>query len=90
MQRFQQDSLKSKIRLISLENKAVELEIKNNSLEQYGRRNNLEIEGRPSSISDELEKTAVGILNSINADIDSSDMEDWHSMGKSKKTEMEN
>ena len=90
MQRFQQDSLKSKIRLISLENKADELEIKNNSLEQYGRRNNLEIEGIPSSISDELEKTAVGILNSINADIDSSDMEDWHSMGKSKKTEMEN
>ena len=90
MQCFQQDSLKSKIRLISLENKAVELEIKNNSLEQYGRRNNLEIEGIPSSISDELEKTAVGILNSINADIDSSDMEDWHSMGKSKKTEMEN
>ena len=39
---------------------------RNNSLEQCGRRSNLEIEGIPTSISDdELEKTAVGILNSI-------------------------
>ena len=84
IQHFQESTLKSKKRLISLENEAVELEIKNNSLEQYGRNNNLEMTGIPTTISeDELEKTAVGILHSINVDIDSSNVEVCHYMDKS-------
>ena len=67
-----------------LEDNVVQLEIKNNSLEQYGR-NNLEIEVILTNISDdELEKTAVVILNSININLDSFDMEACHRIGRSK------
>ena len=59
------------------------MEIKNNSLKEYARRNNLEIEEIPTSISDdELEKTAVAILNSTNVNLDSSDVEDCHRIGR--------
>ena len=76
---------KLKERVRCLEDKVVQLEIKNNSLEQYGRRNNLEIEVIPTSISDdELEKTTVGILNSMNVNLDSSDVEACHRIGRSK------
>ena len=58
--------IKLKERINCLEDKVVQLEIKDNSLEQYGKRNNLEIMRIPTNMSDdELEKTAVGILNSI-------------------------
>ena len=55
-------------------------------MEQYGRKKNLEIEGTPNSISDdELEKTAAAaILNSINVNLDSSDREACHRIGRSK------
>ena len=54
-------------------------------MEQYGSRSNLQIEGIPTSISDdELEKTALGIVNSINVDLDSSDVEACHRIGRSK------
>ena len=82
---MQEDNLKLKERVSCLEDKVFQLEIKNNSLKQYGRRNNLENERKPTSISgDELEKTAVGILNSINVDLDSSDVEAYHRIGKSR------
>ena len=85
IQRLQEDHLKLKERVRCLEDKVVQLEIKNNSLEQYGRRNNLEIEVIPTSISDdELEKTTVGILNSMNVNLDSSDVEACHRIGRSK------
>ena len=65
-QQLQENNLKLKERVSCLEDKAIQLEIKNNFLEQY-QRNNLEIEGIPTSMSDdELVKTAVAILNSIN------------------------
>ena len=85
VQRLQDDNLKLKERVSCLEDKVIQLEIKNNSLEQYGRTNDLEIEGIPTSISDkELEKTAVALLNSINVNLDSSDVEDCHRIGRSK------
>ena len=77
VQRLQDDNLKLKERVSCLEDKVIQLEMKNNSLEQYGRTNDLEIEGIPTSISDkELEKTAVALLNSINVNLDSSDLKD--------------
>ena len=85
IQRLQEDNLKLKERVSCLEYKVIQLEIKNNSLEQYGRKNNLEIKGIPTSISDdELEKTAVVILNSINVNLDSSDVEACHKIFRSK------
>ena len=75
IQGLEEKNLKSKERVSCLEDKVVQFEIKNNLFEQYGRRNNLKTERIPTSISDdELEKTAVGILNSINVDLDSSDV----------------
>ena len=53
-------------------------------MEHYGRRNNLEIEGIPTSITDELEKTAAAILNSLNVNLDSSDVEACQRIGRSK------
>ena len=85
IQGLEEENLKSKERVSCLEDKVVQFEIKNNSFEQYGRRNNLKIERIPTSISDdELETTAVGILNSINVDLDSSDVMTCHRFGKSK------
>ena len=82
---MQEYNLKLKERVSCLEYKVIQLEIKNNSLEQYGRKNNLEIKGIPTSISyDELEKTAVVILNSINVNLDSSDVEACHKIFRSK------
>ena len=85
IQQLQEDNSKLKDRVSCLEYKVIQLEIKINSLEQYGRRNNLQIGGIPTSISnDELEKTAVAILNSINVNLDSSDVEACHRIGRSK------
>ena len=85
IQQLQEDNSKLKERVSCLEYQVIQLEIKINSLEQYGRRNNLEIEGIPTSISnDDLEKTAVAILNSINVNLDSSDVEACHRIGRSK------
>ena len=85
IQQLQEDNSKLKDRVSCLEYKVIQLEIKINSLEQYGRRNNLQIGGIPTSISnDELEKTAVAILNSINVNLDSSDVEACYRIGRSK------
>ena len=46
--------------------------------------NNWEIEWILKHISGELEKTTVGILNSINVDLDRSDVETCHRIDKSK------
>ena len=71
IQRLQEDNLKLKEKVNSLEDKLVQIEIKNNSLEQY----------QPAY---QLKKTTVGILNSINLDLDSSDVESCQRIGKSK------
>ena len=82
---MQEYNLKLKERVSCLEDKTVQLEIKNNSLEQYGWRKKLGIEETPTSISDdELEKTDVDTLNSINVNLSSSDIETRHRIGKSK------
>ena len=63
--------------------KVVQVGTKNNTMEQHGRRNNLEVGGIPTSISgNELQKTVVGILNSINVDLDNFDVEACHKIGK--------
>ena len=85
IRRLPEDNIKLKERVSCLEDKVVQLEIKNNSLEQYRRRNSLKTERIPTSISgDELEKTALGILNSINVDLNSFDMEACYRIGRSK------
>ena len=85
IQRLQEDNLKLREIVNRLEDKVVQLEIKNSYSKPYARRRNLEIEGIPTNISDdELEKTAVGILNSINVNLDSSDVEACHKIGRSK------
>ena len=86
VQRLQEDNLKLKEGVSCLEHEVVKLEIQNNSLQQYkSRRGNLEIDGVPTSISDDkLEKTVFGILNSINVNLDSSDVETCHRIGRSK------
>ena len=54
-------------------------------MEQYRRRNNLETERIPTKIlHDEVDKTTVGILNSLNYDLDSSDVEACCRIGQSK------
>ena len=83
---LQMENTKLKNEINLMKNKIVDLEISNNSLDQYGRRNNLEIEGIPDNISDEnLEKTAVKLLNAIDVDIKESEVEACHRLGKSKK-----
>ena len=83
---MQENNLKLKARVSCLEDKVIQLQTKNNywsiGVKQY-RRNNLEIEEIPNSMSnDEFVKTAVAILNTINVNLDSSDMETSHRIGR--------
>ena len=56
-----------------------------NSLEQYGRRNNIEISGIPESVDDKkLEEKVVEVLNKIDVNISTSDIEACHRLGKFK------
>ena len=71
----------------NLEEKVIPLEGNNNSLEQYGRRNSLEITGIPSDVDDQnLEEKEIEILDKIEVNVSSKDIEACHQVGKSKNS----
>ena len=68
-----------------MKKKVISLEENSNSLEQHGRRNNLEITGIPDDVDDQkLEKKVIEILDKINVNVSSKDVEACHRIGKSK------
>ena len=67
-----------------LENKVISLESSINQVKQYDRRKNIVISGIPDDISDnDLECTVVDIMKDVDVDINSSDIEACHRIGKS-------
>ena len=69
-----------------MKKKVISLEENSNSLEQHGRRNNLEITGIPDDVDDQkLEEKVIEILDKINVNVSSKDVEACHRIGKSKK-----
>ena len=69
-----------------LENKVVSLESSINHVKQYDRRKNIVISGIPDDISDnDLECTVVNIMKDVDVDINSSDIEACHRIGKSDR-----
>lgn len=77
----QKKKLQSKVEF--LEAKIETLEISSNNLQQYGRRNNLEISGIPDTIpSNELEDKAIEIFKAIDVDVEKSNIEACHRLGK--------
>ena len=69
-----------------LESRISVLEPDLNKQDQCNRRNNLDIQGIPDSVPDnQLEEKVTEIFDQINVQINTSDIEDYHRMGKSKK-----
>ena len=63
--------------------KLVEFESFTNSLEQYGRRNNIISSGIPESVdNNQLEESVTETLIDIDVNVDSSDIEACHRIGK--------
>ena len=68
-----------------LENKQ-SLESSINQVEQYGRGNNIVISGIPDDIRDnDVESTVFDIMKDVDVDINSSDIEACHRIGKSDR-----
>ena len=82
---LQEDNKRLRSRCSNLENKLVSLETSINALEQYGRRNNLVLNGIPDTIADELKSTVISVLGDIDVEVESSDIEDCHRIGKPDK-----
>ena len=71
----------------NLQKKAISLEENSNSLERYGRRNILEISGIPDDINDQnLEEKVTEILDKVDVNVSSKDIEACHQIGKSKNS----
>ena len=69
----------------NLEKKVISLEENGNLLEQHGRRNNLEITGISNEIEDvDLEGKVIKILDKIEVNVSSKNIEACHRIGKSK------
>ena len=69
----------------NLKKKVLSLEENGNLLEQYGRRNNLEITDISNEIEDvDLEGKVIEILDKIEVNVSSKDIEACHRIGKSK------
>ena len=84
IRRLQDENKLHRAKCSKLENKIVSLESSINQVEQYGRRNNIVISGIPDDISDnDLESTVVDIMKDVDVDINSSDIEACHRIGKS-------
>ena len=74
-------------RIINLEKKVISLEENSNSLVQYGRRNNLEITGIPDDVDDQkLEEKVIQMLDKIDVNVSSKNVEACHRIGKSKSS----
>ena len=72
-------------KVINLEKRVISLEVGGNLLEQYGRRNNLEMTGIPDDVEDEdLEEKVIKILDKIEVNVTSRDIEACHRVGKSR------
>ena len=63
------------------------LETDLNKQDQYNRRTNLDMQGIPDKVpDDQLEERVIEIFNQINVKVNTFDIENFHHMGKSKKT----
>ena len=72
-------------KVINLEKRVILLEVGGNLLEQYGPRNNLEMTGIPDDVEDEdLEEKIIKILDKIEVNVKSKDIEACHRVGKSR------
>ena len=70
----------------NLEKKVISLEESSNSLEQYDRRDNLEITGIPDDFEDQnLEEKVIEILDKIDVNVSSKDIEACYRISKIKK-----
>ena len=70
----------------NLEKKVIFLGENGNLLEQCGRRNNLEITGISYEIEDvDLQEKVIEILDKIDVNVSSKDLETYHRIGKSKE-----
>ena len=84
---LQVENQRLRSRIINLEKKVISLEENSNSLEQYGRRNNLEITGIPDDVDDQkLEEKVIEILDKIDVNVSSKDVEACHRIAKSKNS----
>ena len=84
IKRLQDENELLRAKCNKLENKIVSLVSSTNQVEQYGRRNNIVISGIPDDISDnDLESTVIDIMKDVDVDINSSDLEGCHKIGKS-------
>ena len=80
---LKEDNLKLQKKVESLEEQLSENITNINKIDQYNRRNNIEIQGIPSSVSDnDLEKKVIDIFKCLNINIQTSDIEGCHRMGK--------
>ena len=66
------------------EGKVVSVESKTNSLKQYGRINNLEITGIPDTVKNNIPKENIQILNEIDLNATSNNIEGCHQIRKTK------
>ena len=82
---LQVENQRLRSKLDNLEKKVISLEENGNLLEQYGRRNNLEITGVSNEIEDvDLEGKVIEIVDKIEVNVSSKDIEACHRIGKSK------
>ena len=66
-----------------LENRVAILESNHNDLAQYGRRNNVVFSGIPENVPDNnLESTVISVLSDIDVQLEPSDIEASHRIGK--------
>ena len=86
IKKLQEDNERLRTGCSNLKNKLVSLETSANALEQYGKRNNLVLIGIPDTTTDdELESTVISVLGDIDVEVESSDIEDCHRIGKPDK-----
>ena len=72
-------------KVINLEKRVISMEVGGNLSEQYGRRNNLKMTGIPDDVEDEdLEEKVIKILDKIEVNVTSKDIEACHRVGKSR------
>ena len=86
IKKLQDDNERFRTRCSKLENKLVSLETSTNAFEEYGRRNNLVLSGITDTIADdEMENTVISVFDDIDVEVESSNIEDCHPIGKPDK-----
>lgn len=80
---LQHENQRLRNKVNDLQKRLYSAEVNINALEQYGRRNNVEIQGIPESVEpQELEETVIEVLNKIDLNVSSNDIEACHRVGK--------